>query len=78
MEQAEKAAQDLYGRFVFGQFLLLLETWSRSSLSPMREDANIDPKYDRIAGVLTYLKSHRCEKLRLEDVAKAFFISPCY
>ena len=78
MEQAEKAAQDLYGRFVFGQLLLLLEAWSKTSLYPVREDASIDPKYDRISGVLTYLKSHRCEKLRLEDVAKAFFISPCY
>ncbi len=29
------------------------------------------PKYDRIASVLAYLKNHREERLRLEDVARA-------
>ena len=78
MEQAVGAGQDLYARFVFGQLLLLLEAWSKAGIPLPREAPSIDPKYDRIAGVLTYLKSHRSEKLRLEEVAREFFVTPCY
>ena len=31
-----------------------------------------------IASVLAYLKNHREERLRLEDVARAFFVTPAY
>ena len=78
LEQAVGPSQELYARFVFGQLLLLLENWSKTGLPLPQESASIDPKYDRIAGVLTYLKSHRSEKLRLEEVAKEFFVTPSY
>ncbi|CCX38371.1 transcriptional regulator AraC family [Clostridium sp. CAG:1013] len=78
LEQAAGPGQELYARFVFGQLLLLLESWSKTGLPLPQESPSIDPKYDRIAGVLTYLKSHRSEKLRLEEVAREFFVTPSY
>lgn len=78
MEQGVAAGQDLYCKFVFGQLVLLLEYWSHGAVPVPQETASIDPKYDRIASVLSYLKTHRAEKLRLEDVAKEFFVTPYY
>ena len=74
-----RAGQELYARFVFGQLVLLLEAWSRAGGALPQEAApTMGPKYDRIASVLAYLKNHREERLRLEDVARAFFVTPAY
>lgn len=78
IEWGVQSGQNLYGKFVFGQLLLLLENWSKTALPVAQEAASIDPKYDRIASVLAYLKNHRMERLRLEEVAKEFFITPYY
>ena len=79
LEQGSRAGQELYARFVFGQLVLLLEAWSRAGGALPQEAApTMGPKYDRIASVLAYLKNHREERLRLEDVARAFFVTPAY
>lgn len=79
LEQGSRAGQELYARFVFGQLVLLLEAWSRAEGALPQEAApTMGPKYDRIASVLAYLKNHREERLRLEDVARAFFVTPAY
>ena len=79
LEQGSRAGQELYARFVIGQLVLLLEAWSRAGGALPQEAApTMGPKYDRIASVLAYLKNHREERLRLEDVARAFFVTPAY
>ena len=78
-QQGSRAGQELYARFVFGQLVLLLEAWSRAGGALPQEAApTMGPKYDRIASVLAYLKNHREERLRLEDVAREFFVTPAY
>lgn len=78
LEQGSRAGQELYARFVFGQLVLLLEAWSRAGRPAPGGGSTMGPKYDRIASVLAYLKNHREERLRLEDVARAFFVTPAY
>ena len=50
----------------------------RGAPLPQEAAPTMGPKYDRIASVLAYLKNHREERLRLEDVARAFFVTPAY
>lgn len=78
LEQGVEGGQELYCKFVFGQLVLLLEQWAHEEVPVAQEHASINPKYDRIAKVLAYLKVHRSEKLSLEDVAKEFFVTPYY
>ncbi len=78
LEQGVEGGQELYCKFVFGQLVLLLEQWAHEEVPIAQEHASINPKYDRIAKVLAYLKVHRSEKLSLEDVAKEFFVTPYY
>ena len=78
LEQGVETGQDLYCRFVFGQLILLMEQWSHGKLPSFQDTPSINPKYDRIASVLAYLKAHRGERLRLEDVAGEFFVTPYY
>ena len=80
LEQGSRAGQELYARFVFGQLVLLLEAWSRAGGALPQEAAptmgpQVRPDSQR-AGLPE--KTHREERLRLEDVARAFFVTPAY
>lgn len=70
--------QDLYVQFVFGQLILLLESWMCNQLVGTVESAYIDAKHDRISKVLAYLKNHCDEKIRLDEVAQIFHVTPHY
>lgn len=78
IEQAQQKNRDLYAGFVFGQLILLLEEWTENCGTEVPSAEHTAPKYERISKVLSYLKNHVSERIRLEDTAREFFVTPYY
>lgn len=78
LEQAIQTNQELYAQFIFGQLILVLEDWTKKYKNILTKEADINPTYERISNVLTYLNYHCLEKITLDHVAKQFFVSPFY
>lgn len=78
IEDAIRTQQPLYAQFVFGQLLLLLEHWMNTQAVRLSGAEVPDAKHSRISQVLSYLKNHCNERIRLDEVAEVFHITPPY
>lgn len=78
IEDAIRTQQPLYAQFVFGQLLLLLEHWMNTQAVRLSGAEVPDAKHSRISQVLSYLKNHCNERIRLDEVAEVFHVTPPY
>ena len=78
IEDAILTQQLLYAQFVFGQLLLLLEHWMNTQAVRLSGAEVPDAKHSRISQVLSYLKNHCNERIRLDEVAEVFHVTPPY
>ena len=76
IEDAIRTQQPLYAQFVFGQLLLLLEHWMNTQAVRLSGAEVPDAKHSRISQVLSYLKNHCNERIRLDEVAEVFHVTP--
>ena len=78
MIENKREKDAFYNQLLFCELLSLQQRYmneaSKEEITPM----STSPKHERVAEVAQYLNENYSKKITLEDVAKAFYISPYY
>lgn len=78
IQWAYREGETLYAKLALGQLLVLVRRWIRQSGGVQPANGPVDPKIERIAMTVAYLKAHFTQKITLEAVARQFYVTPSY